>query len=188
MAEMSRYEGLVTGTGPSGRTLVTIRPGQMGIPGAPEVSRRVCHTSTNGSTVTVDALNTIGAEMGDWVSIRQADGVAKRNLAVLLGIPLSGGISGMIVGALSNSVMTGFNPIAWWAAFGTVGLIAGIVVSRQVYGRSANLNPLAIQEVLQAADDVTAEFGNVRSRMEKAAAGCSDCTQCWADPISNSNK
>ena len=185
---MARYEGLVTGTGPGGRTLVTIRPGQMGIPGAPEVSRRVCHTSTAGSTVTVDALNTIGAETGDWVSIRQADGIAKKNLAVLLGIPVSGGISGMIAGALSGPVMAGLNPLAWWALLGTAGLIAGIVVSRRVYARSANLNPLVIQEVLQAADDVTAEFGNVRSRMGKAAAGCSDCSQCWPGPISNRNK
>jgi hypothetical protein len=160
----------------------------MGIPGAPEVSRRVCHTSTDGSTVTVDALNTVGAETGDWVSIKQADGIAKKNLAVLLGIPISGGLSGILVGALFGPVMAGLNPVAWGALLGTAGLLAGIILGKRLYTRSANLNPLTIQAVLQSADDVTTQFGDVHSRMEKAAAGCSDCTRCVAGPTSNRNK
>lgn len=174
---MAIYEGLVTDIQSEGRVQVTIRPSKMGIPGAPEVSRRVCHSSTNGSIVRVDVLNEVGAAMGDWVSVRQTDGVVRKNVAVLIGIPLSGGILGMVA-ALSVTLATAvFYPVLW-LLFAGLGLLGGILAGQRIYSRSARHNQLVVQQILRPAKDLRAQFGDVRTRMEKAATSCGDCTQC----------
>jgi len=177
---MARYEGLIKGIQPDGRAEVTIRPGKMGIPGAPEVSRRVCHSSTDGSIVTVDAVNNAGATIGDWVSVRQADGVARKNLLILFGIPLSGALLGVIGVVVVAQLTAVWHPILWLLLGGS-GLLTGVIVSHRVYSATASHNQLIIHQVLKPAGDLTAQFGDIRTRMERAAASCGDCTQCLTD-------
>ena len=181
---MPRYEGLITGVEPDGRAQVTIRPDKMGIPGAPEVSRRVCHTSSDGSMVKIDALNRAGAAMGDWVSVARRAGVAGKNLAALLGIPLLGGILGLAAAAVIT-YSAGISHPAPWVVLAAVGIVTGLGVGRRVYARSTSDNPLIIEQILKPSDVVAAEFGDVRSRMEKAAESCGDCTRCWTGTIAD---
>jgi len=85
---MPQNEGLVTTLKGDGKAEVVIQPVSSGIPGASRrVNRHVCHCATNGSTITFEALNRVGADIGDVVSVsRDTSGLVK-NAAVLLGIP-----------------------------------------------------------------------------------------------------
>lgn len=102
---MSMNEGVVATLKDDGKAEVVIQPVSAGIPGAsPRVNCHACHCITDGSTITIEALNSVGAKVGDYVSVRQlAFGLAK-NAAALLGIPLMGLIVGIILGAfLTNN-------------------------------------------------------------------------------------
>lgn len=179
---MAKYEGLITDVKSTGRVEVTIRPERMGIPGAPEVSRRVCHSATDGSIVKVDALNRADATMGDWVRVTQRDGARKRNLAVIAGIPLTGGIVGLLIAAFLSGVTGLSHPLFWVGAAG-IGVVFGGVISRRAYVRLAVLNELVVGEVIKTAPDLSAEFGDVRGRMEDTAAACGDCTLCLPETM-----
>jgi hypothetical protein len=149
----------------------------MGIPGAPEVSSRVCHSATDGSIVKIDALNEVNAVVGDWVSVTQRDDILKKNLAVILGIPLLGGILGLIAALLVSRGIGMPHPFVWGALVG-IGALMGIVVSRRIYGVLSVDNDLFIRQVIKSAGEVANQFGDVRAKMENAAAACGDCTQC----------
>jgi len=100
-------EGFVATLKENGRAEVVIRPESAGIPGpSNRVNRHVCHCATGGSTVMIEALNGVGAEVGDYVSVRrEASGLVK-NAVCLLGVPLVGLILGIILAALLNSRIT----------------------------------------------------------------------------------
>ncbi|MBW1783004.1 MAG: SoxR reducing system RseC family protein, partial [Deltaproteobacteria bacterium] len=86
---MPRYEGLVASVDKDGKAEVIIGPDSSGIPGAsPRVNRHVCHCATDGSTLTIEALNRVGAGVGDRVIVSRDTAGLVKNAAVLLGIPL----------------------------------------------------------------------------------------------------
>ena len=97
---MPQHAGFVTNLRENGTADVVIRPGTPGIPNAPEVSRRVCHEPTDGSTVTVEAWNKAGAQVGDWVAVSQSPSALRNNAVTLLGIPGMGLILGIVAGAI----------------------------------------------------------------------------------------
>ena len=99
---MPKHRGFVVSTRENGKADVIIRPGTPGIPNAPEVSERVCHAPTDGSTVTVEAWNRIRAQMGDWVVVSQSPRTLRKNAATLLGIPGLGLVLGIAAGALAH--------------------------------------------------------------------------------------
>jgi hypothetical protein len=97
---MPRHEGFVATLKGDDRAEVIIQPGSMGVPGAsPHVNRHVCHCATDGSTITIEALNRVGAGVGDWVSVSRNATEMIRNAALLLGIPIIGLIAGIILAA-----------------------------------------------------------------------------------------
>ncbi|MBW1908344.1 MAG: hypothetical protein JRJ11_02215 [Deltaproteobacteria bacterium] len=58
---MPRHEDFVATLKEDGKAEVIIQPGSMGVPGAsPQINRRVCHCATDGSTITIEALNRVG--------------------------------------------------------------------------------------------------------------------------------
>jgi len=96
---MPTNEGFVATLKKDGKAEVVIQPASSGIPGAsPRVNRSVCHCVTEGSTITIEALNSVGAEVGDYVSVRRDTSGLLKNAAALLGIPLMGLIAGIILG------------------------------------------------------------------------------------------
>ncbi|MBW1700620.1 MAG: SoxR reducing system RseC family protein [Deltaproteobacteria bacterium] len=97
---MPRHEDFVATLKEDGKAEVIIQPGSMGVPGAsPQINRRVCHCATDGSTITIEALNRVGAGVGDWVSVSRNATEMIRNAALLLGIPIIGLIAGIILAA-----------------------------------------------------------------------------------------
>jgi len=114
---MARYEGLVTKKKNSELVEVIIVPSSKGIPGASEtINQQVCHCAADGSQVPTEAINTIGAEVGDWVVIHRDSSALWRNALVIIGIPLLGLIVGLTI---TYSLTNGF------ASFSTRALMAG---------------------------------------------------------------
>ena len=85
---MPQYEGRVIRIGDQGRAEVLLCPENAEIPDAPDVSKRVCHCSSAGSTIVVEAQNAVCAKVRDRVLVRSDPGPLLLNAAILLGCPL----------------------------------------------------------------------------------------------------
>ncbi len=183
---MDKYEGVVTSLTAEDKAEVLIRPGAPGIPGAPEVSKKVCHKATDGSTVRIEVLNRVGAGVGDWVSLSRKAGVARRNAGALLGIPMLGALLGLIAAVVLTKSLAAIN-IAGGIICVAFGLLFGIIMGLGIYKRISAHNPIVIGEVIRAASKMTSKFGDVQSRMEKAGKACGDCTQCLPSGMKKDN-
>jgi len=132
---MPRNEGFVATLKGDDRAEVIIQPGSMGVPGAsPHVNRHVCHCATDGSTITIEALNRVGADVGDRVSVSRNATEMMRNAALLLGIPITGLIAGIIFAAFLTD---GFSfrltgGIVAMAACLLSGMTIGVLIFRRV--------------------------------------------------------
>jgi hypothetical protein len=144
---MPQYEGYVAGITGDGKAEVVIKPGMAGIPNAPEVSKKVCHRATNGSTLRIEAVNKVGARVGDWVRLSQESGMPIKNAAMLLGIPVLGAASGLVVGAIFTD---GFVVNLTAAAFFTaVGLLLGTIIGVVTYRRMSTDKEPIISRVIR---------------------------------------
>lgn len=145
---MPRHEGFVATLKKDGKAEVVIQPVRPGVPGASSyVNRHVCHCASDGSTVTIEALNGVGAEVGDYVSVlRDTSGLLK-NAASLLGIPVLGLIAGVIFAAvLTDGFASGIaGGIMAMAAGLACGITMGVLIFRRI---SVNSDPI-IEHILQ---------------------------------------
>ena len=149
---MSLYEGFVAGLRADGKAEVVIRPGKPGIPGAPELTEKVCHCATNGSTVRIEALNWVGAGVGDWVLLSRRAGVLMKNAVVLLGIPVIGMLSGVVVGAIFSD---GFAfCVTATAVSAAVGLLLGLVIGVATYRRMSADDQPVIRRIIRTRTDM----------------------------------
>jgi hypothetical protein len=144
---MPQYEGFVAGLKGDGKAEVIIRPGNPSIPGAPEVSKKVCHCPTDNSSVTVEALNRAGAHVGDAVSISRNPRTLMKNAATLLGIPAIGLISGIVAGVILNQRFA-VHPIGALAV-AVAGLLLGIIVAVLRYRRVSADNLPVITRIIK---------------------------------------
>lgn len=132
---MALHEGFVATLKEHGMAEVVIQPVTAGIPGASaRVNRHVCHCVADGSTITIEALNTVGAEVGDYVSVRRDTSGLVKNGATLLGIPATGLIAGLILAAFltdgfSSHMVAGMIVMA--ACF-IVGIMIGVLTFRRL--------------------------------------------------------
>jgi len=95
---MRHAEGLVASIGKEGKAHVMI---QADAPGGGCASRTAhCHFSGGGGAVTIAVQNRAGAHEGDYVSVGFVPGAAVKSVAVMLGIPLLGLLSGIIAGSV----------------------------------------------------------------------------------------
>jgi positive regulator of sigma E activity len=145
--KMPKHVGFVANLKENDKADVIIRPGTPGIPNAPEVSKKVCHTPTDGSTVNVEAWNRAGAQAGDWVSVSQSPGTLRKNAVTLLGIPSMGLILGIVAGAAvyQNS---GLHPMVSVIVGAAVLLIANLIAAVRYRRRSAE-NPPVITRIIK---------------------------------------
>jgi len=162
---MPKYEGLVERVTNDEEAEVLIKPGAQGIVGAPEVSKKVCHSASDGSFVRTETLNKAGAQVGDWVAVTHKPGVLLKNCLTLLGIPVAGGIVGLVVGMASGGGM---------AMFGAAGVVLGIVGGVAIY-RSSGKNIPMITRVIKSREEL-ASF--VKEEPVVEDNGCALCTQC----------
>lgn len=138
---MPQHAGFVSSLKGNDRAEVIIRPGIPGIPNAPEVSERVCHAPTDGSTVVVEARNRAGAEVGDWVSVSQNPAALRKNVGTLLGIPGIGLILGIATGAAAHETF-GLSPTFSVVVGAAVLLLANLIAAISYRQRAADNLPV----------------------------------------------
>jgi hypothetical protein len=145
---MPRDEGFVATLKKEGKAEVVIQPVSSGIPGAsPRVNRHVCHCVTDGSFITIEAMNSVGAEVGDYVSVRRDTSAHIKNAAALLGVPLMGLLAGIV---LAGFLTGGFSSRM---AYGIVAMAAclfcGITIGALIFRRISAGNPAFIEHVIE---------------------------------------
>jgi len=172
---MPTYEGLVTGVGANGMAEVVIQPISSGIPGASHrVNRHVCHRATDGSTITIEALNSAGATVGDRVLVSRDNSGLIKNAAVLLGIPLISLIAGIVLAAVITHGlafhMTG--GIIAVAAF----FLTGIVIGLSVFKRLSAAGQPVIDQVVKTKVEAAFISDENRCAGENIGSSCDGCT------------
>jgi|GEM_PF-829594 len=145
---MPTNEGFVATLRKDGMAEVVIQPVSSGIPGAsPRVNRHVCHCATEGSTLTIEALNRVGAEVGDYVSVFRDSSGLLRNAASLLGIPAAGLLGGILLAAFLTD---GFSyRIAAGMIAMAASLFSGIAIGVLVFRRVSAGNPPVIEQIIE---------------------------------------
>ena len=171
---MAEHQGLVERITENGNAEVVIRPGKPGIVGAPEVSEKVCHSATDGSTVRTVAMNKAGARVGDLVVVTFDASVLRSNAISLLGIPIAGGLAGFLVGVASGGL--GMHGVAVTMGV-TVGVLLGIVIGGAIYKRSSKGHLPRVSRVVKSHTELM-ESLTKQGGIDKEANGCNVCSGC----------
>ncbi len=135
---MSESEGIVVDASKDGRAKVLLEASDPCIHCAEEMD--VCHCAGGSSRVIIRALNSLGASVGDLVSISHKPGALPKSIAIFLVIPLVGLTAGLVISAVLNQRYTvGLSATATPAV---AGLLLGIAISVLAYRWvSADIQP-----------------------------------------------
>jgi len=173
---MPTYQGLVASVTGENRAEILITPGKQSIPGAPEVSKKVCHACTDGSTVRIEAVNRAGAEVGDWVSLTRPSGTVKKNTTALLGLPLLGAIIGAGAGLV---LMVGLRVSAPSLALcALLGLLSGLTVGIRLYRRLSEQNQLVVSRIIKKRTELPTLREDKQGIARKDDTACDLCSGC----------
>jgi YHS domain-containing protein len=135
---MSESEGIVMDASEDGRAKVLLEASEPCIHCAEEID--VCNCTGGSSKVTVKALNSLGASVGDLVSISHKPGALLKSITIFLVIPVVGLITGLVFSAILNQKYTVAPGTI--AIFAGAGLLIGIAISVLAYRRvSADIQP-----------------------------------------------
>jgi hypothetical protein len=171
---MPTNEGFVATLKKDGRAEVVIQPVTAGIPGASaRINRHVCHCVAEGSTVTIEALNAAGAQVGDYVSVRRDTSPLIKNGAALVGLPLISLIAGIILAVLftdgfSSHMASGM--IAMAAC-----LIVGITIGALTFRRISPGNAPVIEKIIEKNWKGVLPAGGKPFCSVESARDCSSC-------------
>jgi len=133
---MAEYEGFVASKKTNGLVEILISPTSKGVPGASEnINRQICHCAADGPQVSIDAINEVGAAVGDWVLVRRDSSPLIRNALVLVGIPMVGLIAGIITSYFMTACFTALSLMGIFVggAFVIGGLTIGVLTFRRIY-------------------------------------------------------
>lgn len=135
---MSDSEGIVLGASEDGKAKVLLEASDPCIHCAEDVD--VCNCTAGSSRVIVKAVNSVGASVGDLVSISHKPGALLKSITIFLVIPTLGLITGLIIAAVLHQRYTaGLNVTALLAG---AGLLVGVVISVLTYRRvSTDIQP-----------------------------------------------
>jgi YHS domain-containing protein len=136
---MPESEGIVASVSEDGEAEVVIQESELCIHCASEIE--VCNCSGVSSRLVINALNSIGASVGDMVSISHKPGALMKSVAIFLVIPAIGLIAGFVTVPILNQsfTMDGIRT----ALIAAAGLSIGIIVSVLTYRRvSADIQPI----------------------------------------------
>ena len=171
---MPRHEGFVATLEGEYRAEVIIQPGSMGVPGtSPQINRRVCHCATDGSTITIEALNKVGASVGDWVSISRNATEMIKNAALLLGIPIIGLITGIILAAFLTDGFS-LRLTGGIIAMATC-LFSGIAIGVLIFRRVSTGNQPVIEHIIEKRRHGDSLFSDNQCFSDKSNRGCDTC-------------
>ena len=141
---MSESEGIVMDASEDGRAKILLEASEPCIHCAEEID--VCNCSGGSSRVIVRALNSVGASVGDLVSISHKPGALLKSITIFLVIPVMGLITGLVISAILNQRNTG--GVSVTAILAAAGLLVGIAISVLTYRRvSADIQPFISQVI-----------------------------------------
>ena len=172
---MPLYEGVVASLMAHGKAEVVIMPGKPGIHGAPELTEKVCHCATNGSSIKTKVFNGVGAAVGDRVLVSLSAGALMKNAVVLLGMPVIGAVSGLAAGSILFDGVT-FR-LAVMVGSAAVGLSLGLVIGVATYRRiSADDLPVIRRRIIRSRREMAfLSHGDPSSHPTCASKNISDC-------------
>jgi positive regulator of sigma E activity len=172
---MAQYEGLVASLATDGKAEVMIRPGTPGIIGAPELTGKVCHCASDGSAVTIEAMNRVGAGVGDVVSISRTSGRPMRNAVLLFGVPLLGGISGLVAGVILAGSL---GDVVITAVVATLlGLLLGIIVGVSAYKRVSDESQFMVTKIIRTRTEMATRPAKGQSAPQGKTVTCDRCSE-----------
>jgi hypothetical protein len=153
---MPEYEGFVASLGEDGRADVLIQPERSCIVGSPELDSKVCHCTSSGSRVTLEALNPLQAAVGDRVAVRVEASALMRNAGALIGIPILALILGWAASLLAPDGHLFGVPLKFLLVFLSlpVGIAVGIVLYRSLSGRDVPV----INRIIQKRSEMASNF------------------------------
>ncbi len=172
---MPRYEGIVVDINTDGRAWVIIDPGRMGVPNVSAgLNRRVCHCATEGSSLTIDAVNRVGAEVGDLVSVHRDASALAKNAAFLLGIPAAAFMTGLILAGVLTYLFSFQRVSSIVVAFlcSLIGIVVGVLCFK---GKSYEAPPVIDSILMRHADPILGQCDN-EFPLSKGSMGCEVCS------------
>lgn len=174
--KMPTYQGLVAKLTTTNKAEILIKPADQTIPGASEISKRVCHKASEGSTLRIQVVNMAAAEVGDWVLLTRPSGILKKNATALFGMPLLGGLVGAGAGVLIISG-TGL-PLTVLVFCAAVGLFLGMMAGVKQYRVLSEHNQAVISHVIKKRSELAAMVQDGRKAPAKDDTACDRCTGC----------
>lgn len=173
---MRTYQGVVAKLTATGMAEILITPGDQSIPGAPEVSKKVCHKASDGSTLRIEAVNRAGAEVGDWVSLTRPPGIFKKNATALFGMPLLGCLVG---GGAGGVMILGLGlPVAALVLCGAIGLLLGIIVGGKQYRALSEHNQPIVSQIVKKGSELAAMMKDNQGTSTNGDRACDLCSGC----------
>jgi len=171
---MPEYEGFIASLKGNGKADVIIQPQNAGIPMAPELNDKVCHCATDGSTLQVEALNPVGADVGDQVCVTLKSDAVLRNAAMLLGIPAGGIVLGVVVAFLLT------NGFSAHAGLGILiigaGLLLGIIVGIFCYKRLSSADEPVVERIIRTRLEMASSFDRNKVLSQTTSSQCHGCS------------
>jgi len=169
------YEGIVTSLKENGKADVTILPPGAGVPGVSrEINAKVCHCTSQGSNITVEALNSAGADVGDRVFLTRDTSTIVKNYGILLGTPLGGVGGGMAIAFLIADRFPSAAPVA--VATGILFALIAFALSIAWYRKSSAGSDPVIEGILQAGKNDGAEMCGSVFPLVRNGHACRDCS------------
>lgn len=170
------YQGLVARHTATDMAEILLTPGDQTIPGAPEVSKKVCHKASDGSTLRIKAVNRVGAQVGDWVLLTRPSGIFKKNATALFGIPLLG----CLMGAGGGVVMIfGMGlPVAAAVVCAFIGLVLGIMAGAKQYRALSEHNQPVVSRIVKKRSELAEIMKANREAPAKDDTACDLCSGC----------
>ena len=169
------HEGIVTKLKENGKADVIIQPPGAGVPGvSKEINARVCHCATPASTITIEALNSAGAGVGDRVSVMRDTSTLLKNCGILLGIPLAGLIGGIALTFLITDRSSSVHPAG--VAAGITFTLVAVALSIVWYRRSSVGSDPVIDRILQVAGKTGAEMCGGVFPIKNKGSACNTCS------------
>jgi YHS domain-containing protein/positive regulator of sigma E activity len=131
---MRHAEGLVASVEKEGKAHVMIQT-DASVPGCASQTGH-CHCSGGGGALTIAVQNRVGAHEGDYVSVGFVPGAAVKSVAVMLGIPFVGLLSGIIAGSLlvQRGLLLSTGGVLVGAGCLALAVFVAVVVYRQISG------------------------------------------------------
>jgi YHS domain-containing protein/positive regulator of sigma E activity len=131
---MRHAEGLVTSVEKEGKAHVMIQT-DASVPGCASQTGH-CHCSGGCGALTIGVQNRVGAHEGDYVSVGFVPGAAVKSVAVMLGVPFVGLLSGIITGSLlvQRGLLSSTGGVLVGAGCFALAVFVAAVVYRQISG------------------------------------------------------